>query len=312
MSAKKFYPFDLTFKTAALLSTVALVVILAAVGAVLYGQSALAIKTFGFIHFILSKVWNPALGKFGGLPAIYGTVVSTIISITLSVPVAVGIAIFLTEIAPHYLKTPVGISIELLAAIPSVIYGMWGLFYFAPVMRDDIQPIIHKTLAKLPVIGSLFSGYTPGIGLFTASIILAVMILPFTAAITRDSFNMVPDILKESAYALGATKWDVVKDVVIPYAKLGIIGGIILSLGRAMGETMAVTFVMGNQAVIPHSLLEPATSITVTLANEFAEADSHLYLSSLFLLAFILFIMSFVVIAVGKFVFLRKVERREK
>jgi phosphate transport system permease protein len=285
------------------------VLILFAIFVVLYKESSLSIHTFGVWHFITSKVWNPPMEKFGGAPAIFGTVVSTLISILIAVPVAIGIAIFLTEIAPHSLRTPVGVAIELLAAIPSIIYGMWGLFFFAPFMRDYLQPVIHATLGKLPLIGSWFSGYTPGIGLLTASIVLSIMILPFTAAIARDSFNMVPDILKESAYALGATKWDVMKDVVIPYARLGVVGGVVLSLGRALGETMAVTFVMGNQPVIPHSLLEPATSITVTLANEFTEADTDLYLSSLFYLALILFVMSFLVISVGKFFFLKKVER---
>ena len=300
---------DWSFGKIALLSAIAVVVILVALFIVLYRESSLAISTFGVWKFVTSTVWNPPLEKFGGAPAIFGTIVSTIISIAIAVPVAIGIAIFLTEIAPHFLRTPVGVAIELLAAIPSIIYGMWGLFFFAPFMRDKVQPIIHATLGKFPVIGQWFSGYTPGIGLLTASIVLSVMILPFTAAIARDSFKMVPDILKESAYALGATKWDVMKDVVIPYAKLGVIGGIILSLGRALGETMAVTFVMGNQPVIPKSLLEPATSITVTLANEFTEADTDLYLSSLFYLALILFVMSFIVIVVGKFLFLKKVER---
>lgn len=300
---------DWLFGKVAFLSALTLLIILLALFIVLYKESSLSIHTFGVWKFITSKVWNPPAEKFGGAPAIFGTIVSTIISIFIAVPVAIGIAIFLTEIAPPFLRTPVGVAVELLAAIPSIIYGMWGLFYFAPFMRDKLQPIIHATLGKLPLIGSWFSGYTPGIGLLTASIVLSIMILPFTAAISRDSFNMVPDILKESAYALGATKWDVMKDVVIPYAKLGVIGGIILSLGRALGETMAVTFVMGNQPVIPHSLLEPATSITVTLANEFTEADTDLYLSSLFYLALILFVMSFVVIVVGKFFFLKKVER---
>jgi len=305
----KVYIGDVIFKSVAFISTLIVVVSLFAIGVALYKEAAPAIQKFGFINFIMSKEWNPPLEEFGGLPAIYGTIVSTIISIVLSVPVAIGIAIFLTEISPNSLRAPIGTAIELLAAIPSIIYGMWGLFYFAPVVRDYIQPVLHSTVAKVPVIGELFAGFTPGIGLFTASLVLAVMILPFTAAISRDSFNMVPPILKESAYALGATRWDVMKDVVIPYAKLGVIGGIILSLGRAMGETMAVTFVMGNNPVIPRSILEPATSITVTLANEFAEADSRIYLSSLFLLAFILFIMSFIIIAIGKFVFLKKVER---
>jgi len=301
---------DGLFKRAAFLSAVFVLVILGALFIVLYKESSLSIHTFGVWKFVTSQVWNPPLEKFGGAPAIFGTIVSTVIAIAIAVPVAIGIAIFLTEIAPHFLRTPVGVAIELLAAIPSIIYGMWGLFYFAPFMRDKVQPIIHATFGKLPVIGNLFSGYTPGIGLLTASIVLSIMILPFTAAIARDSFKMVPDILKESAYALGATKWDVVKDVVIPYAKLGVIGGIILSLGRALGETMAVTFVMGNQPVIPSSILEPATSITVTLANEFTEADTDLYLSSLFYLALILFVMSFFVIVVGKFFFLKKVEKR--
>ncbi len=300
---------DWTFGKVAALSALLVVVILIALAVVLYGESELAIKTFGVWKFITSTVWNPPMNKFGGAPAIFGSVVSTIISILIAVPVAIGVAIFLTEIAPHYLRAPVGVAIELLAAIPSIIYGMWGLFFFAPFMRDKLQPVIHATLGKLPLIGQWFEGYTPGIGLLTASIVLSIMILPYTAAISRDSFKMVPDILKESAYALGATKWDVMKDVVIPYAKLGVVGGVILSLGRALGETMAVTFVMGNQPVIPHSLLEPATSITVTLANEFTEADSDIYLSSLFYLAFILFVMSFFVIVIGKFLFLKKVER---
>ncbi|MEO2068621.1 MAG: phosphate ABC transporter permease subunit PstC [Desulfurobacteriaceae bacterium] len=306
---KKARVFDWLFSKVALFSTLLVVIILGLLAIVLYKESSLSINTFGIWEFITSTTWNPPLEKFGGAPAIFGTIVSTFIAILIAVPVAIGIAIFLTEIAPHFLRTPVGVAVELLAAIPSIIYGMWGLFYFAPFMRDKVQPIIHATLGKIPVIGEWFSGFTPGIGLLTASIVLSIMILPFTAAIARDSFNMVPNILKESAYALGATKWDVMKDVVIPYAKLGVIGGIILSLGRSLGETMAVTFVMGNQPIIPHSILEPATSITVTLANEFTEADTDLYLSSLFYLALILFVMSFLIIAIGKFVFLKKVER---
>ncbi|WP_163327673.1 phosphate ABC transporter permease subunit PstC [Desulfurobacterium thermolithotrophum] len=306
---KRGYLINWAFEKVALASTLLVIAILLVLFVVLYKESSLSLQTFGIWKFITSTTWNPPLDKFGGAPAIFGSIVSTVIAILIAVPVAIGIAIFLTEISPYFLRTPVGVAVELLAAIPSIIYGMWGLFYFAPFMRDKVQPIIHQTLAKLPLIGEWFAGYTPGIGLLTASIVLSIMILPFTAAIARDSFNMVPPILKESAYALGATKWDVMKDVVIPYTKLGVIGGIILSLGRALGETMAVTFVMGNQPVIPKSLLEPATSITVTLANEFTEADTDLYLSSLFYLALILFVMSFLIIAIGKFIFLRKVER---
>jgi phosphate transport system permease protein len=204
----------------------------------------------------------------------------------IATPIAIGIAIYLNELAPKYLKGPVGVSIELLAAIPSVIFGMWGLFYLAPIIRD-------------------FTGGS-GIGLFTAGIVLAIMILPFIAAVTRDSMKTTPDILKESAYALGATKWDVIKDVVLPYAKAGVIGSLILALGRAIGETMAVTFVMGNVHRIPDSIFSPTTSIPVTLANEFNEAESELFFSSLFLLALVLFVISFTFIAFAKFYFLRR------
>ncbi len=268
------------------LSSFAILVVLVAIFAILFKEAYPAMQAFG-LDFLANTKWAPNLEKFGGLPAIYGSVVSTLIAMLLATPVAIGVAIFLTEIAPGFLKAPVGTSIEMLAAIPSIIYGMWGLFYFAPIVRD------------------WFGGN--GLGLLTAGIVLAIMILPFMAAITRDSMNTTPDILKESAYALGATKWDVIKDVVIPYAKAGIIGSIILALGRAIGETMAVTFVMGNAHKIPKSLVDPATSIPVTLANEFTEADGDLYYSSLFYLALILFVMSFVTIALAKFYFLRKV-----
>jgi phosphate transport system permease protein len=253
--------------------------------AVLFEHSLESIKAFGF-SFIADDKWAPNLEKFGALPAIYGSVVSTFLAMILAVPVAIGIAIFLSEIAHAKLKTPVGISIELLAAIPSVIYGMWGLFYFVPIIRDT------------------FGGV--GISMLTAGIVLSIMILPFMAAVTRDAMNTTPDILKESAYALGGTKWDVIKDIIIPYAKAGIIGSFILALGRAIGETMAVTFVMGNVHKISTDLRDPATSIPVTLANEFAEADSELYYSSLFELSLLLLIISFTIISIAKFYFLRR------
>lgn len=256
-----------------------------AIFGVLFQEAKPAIDAFGF-EFITNSKWAPNLEKFGAWPAIVGSIMSTTLAMALAVPVALGIAIFLSEIAPEKLKNPVGISIELLAAIPSVIYGMWGLFYFVPIIRDA------------------FGGL--GIGLLTAGIVLAVMILPFMAAVTRDAMNTAPDILKESAYALGGTKWDVVKDIVIPYAKAGIIGAAILALGRAVGETMAVTFVMGNVHKIPSLITDPATSIPVALANEFAEADEDLYFSSLFFLAMVLFIMSFAVITFAKFAFLKR------
>ncbi|MEK6659249.1 MAG: phosphate ABC transporter permease subunit PstC [Campylobacterota bacterium] len=252
---------------------------------VLFEHSVESIKAFGFT-FITDTKWAPNVEKFGALPAIYGSVVSTFLAMILAVPIAIGIAIFLSEIAHEKLKAPVGISIELLAAIPSVIYGMWGLFYFVPIIRD------------------IFGGI--GISMLTAGIILSIMILPFMAAVTRDAMNTTPDILKESAYALGGTKWDVIKDIIIPYAKAGIIGSFILALGRAIGETMAVTFVMGNVHKISVDLTEPATSIPVTLANEFAEADSALYYSSLFELSLFLLVISFTIISIAKFYFLRR------
>lgn len=252
---------------------------------VLFEHSLESIEAFGF-DFITESKWAPNLERFGALPAIYGSVVSTFLAMILAVPIAIGVAIFLSEIAHARLKSPVGISIELLAAIPSVIYGMWGLFYFVPIVRD------------------IFGGI--GISMLSAGIVLSIMILPFMAAVTRDAMNTTPDILKESAYALGSTKWDVIKDIIIPYAKAGIIGSFILALGRAIGETMAVTFVMGNVHKISTDLTKPATSIPVTLANEFAEADTTIYYSSLFELSLFLLVISFTIISIAKFYFLRR------
>ncbi|MBA3025371.1 MAG: phosphate ABC transporter permease subunit PstC [Sulfurimonas sp.] len=251
----------------------------------LFQQSLVSIQSSGF-DFVTQTKWAPNLEKFGALPAIYGSVVSTFLAMVLAVPVAIGVAIFLSELAPAKLKSPVGVSIELLAAIPSVIYGMWGLFYFVPIIRD--------------IVGGV------GISMLSAGIVLSIMILPFMAAVTRDAMNTTPDILKESAYALGGTKWDVIKDVVMPYAKAGIIGSFILALGRAIGETMAVTFVMGNVHKISLDLTQPATSIPVTLANEFNEADTGIYYSSLFELSLLLLVISFTIISIAKFYFLRR------
>ena len=309
MGVRRFYLTDALLGRVSMLFALAVPLVPLSIVVVLYIEAEPSVRAFGFFEFVFLKVWNPPAGKFGGAPAVFGTLVSTAIAIAIAVPIAIGIAVFLTEIAPPPLRAPVGVAVELLAAIPSIIYGMWGLFSFAPFVRDKVQPVLHSTLGALPVVGKCFSGYTPGVGLFTASVVLSIMVLPFTSAIARDSFKMVPDILKESAYALGATRWDVIRDVVIPYAKLGVVGGVVLSVGRAIGETMAVTFVMCNQPVIPRSILEPATSITVTLANEFTEADSTLYLSSLFHLALVLLLLSLVVITAGKFLLLRRLER---
>ncbi len=279
---------DKLFAFSTKIIALSILLIVAWIFAVLFQHSLDSINAFGF-NFLVETKWAPNLEKFGALPAITGSVISTFLAMLLAVPIAIGVAIFLSEIAHHKLKAPVGVSIELLAAIPSVVYGMWGLFYFVPIVRD------------------IFGGL--GIGMLTAGIVLAIMILPFMAAVTRDAMNTTPDILKESAYALGATKWDVVKNIVIPYAKAGIIGSLILALGRAIGETMAVTFVMGNVHKISTDLSTPATSIPVTLANEFTEADTDLYFSSLFELSLILLVISFTIISIAKFYFLRRKRR---
>lgn len=264
---------------------VSILLLVAWIFTVLFQHSLESINALGF-DFITETKWAPNLEKFGALPAIYGSVISTFLAMIFAVPLAIGVAIYLSELAPAKLKAPVGVSIELLAAIPSVVYGMWGLFYFVPIIRENVGGI--------------------GISMLTAGIVLSIMILPFMAAVTRDAMNTTPDILKESAYALGGTRWDVIKDVIIPYAKAGIIGSFILALGRAIGETMAVTFVMGNVHQISMDLTLPATSIPVTLANEFTEASSGLYYSSLFQLSLILLVVSFTIISIAKFFFLRR------
>ncbi|MCX8034230.1 MAG: phosphate ABC transporter permease subunit PstC [Thermodesulfovibrio sp.] len=276
---------------------------------ILFKESLLAINKFGFIGFIFSTEWDPVKEIFGAAPALIGTLITSFFALLLAVPIAIGIAIFITEIAPSFLKGIIGTAIELLAAIPSIIYGMWGLFTLAPIMSQNIEPFLQSTVGKLPLLGKLFEGTPLGVDLFTASVILSIMIIPFTASIARESFNLTPSVLKESAYAIGATKWEVVKDVVLPYSKLGVLGGVGLSLGRALGETMAVAFVLGNLNQIPSSLFDAAATVTVKLANEFTEADKDIYLSSLYYLALLLFIMSFTILALAK-VFLLKAERK--
>ncbi len=276
---------------------------------VLIAESSLAAGRFGVIKFITSTDWDPVKESFGALTNIYGTAVTTVLALFMAIPVGIGIAIFVTEISPNFLKGPIGVAIELLAAIPSIIYGMWGLFTLSPIMSNYVEPFLKKAAAGLPLVNILFQGTPMGIDILTASVILSIMIIPFTASISRDSFNLTPAVVKESAYALGATKWEVVKNVVVPYSKLGVFGGIVLSLGRALGETMAVAFVLGNNHRITTSLLDAAATITVTLANEFAEADKDVYLSSLFYLALILFVMSFITLAIAKF-FLLRAERK--
>jgi len=298
-------PLDLLFSAITLLASMTVIVFIIGILWVLATRSWPALQKFGIIEFITSLSWDPVKENFGAATSIFGTLVTTVLSLTLAIPLAIGIAIFITEIAPNVLKGPVGIAIELLAAIPSIIYGMWGLFTLAPLMSKYVEPALQGTLGKVPVIEVLFRGTPLGIDILTASVILSIMIIPFTASIARDSFNLTPAVVKESAYALGATQWEVVKDVVIPYSKLGVFGGIVLSLGRALGETMAVAFVLGNNHKIATSLFDAASTITVTLANEFTEADKDIYLSSLFGLALVLFAMSFVTLAISKIMLMR-------
>ncbi|MBI5847926.1 MAG: phosphate ABC transporter permease subunit PstC [Nitrospirae bacterium] len=302
-------PIDLIFSFITALASFSVIVFIVGILYVLVSESSLAIGRFGIIKFLTSTHWNPVTESFGALTNIYGTILTTFISLLIAIPVAIGMAVFVTEISPNFLKTPIGIAIELLAAIPSIIYGMWGLFTLSPIMANYVEPFLKKATAGIPLVNILFHGTPMGIDILTASIILSIMIIPFTASISRDSFNLTPAVVKESAYALGATKWEVVKNVVIPYSKLGVFGGIVLSLGRALGETMAVAFVLGNNHRITTSLLDAAATITVTLANEFAEADNDVYLSALFYLALVLFVMSFITLAIAKF-FLLKAERK--
>jgi len=284
--------FDKVYKSFTLISAIIVILVVIGIFISLYLNSKLAIDTFGFIKFILSSTWNPGQDIYGGLPAIFGTIISTLIALIIAAPIALGIGIFLSEICPQRFKNIFSTAIELLAAIPSIIYGMWALFFLAPFVSKHIAP--------------LFGKQTTGICVFTAGLVLAIMIIPYIAAIVRDAIDNVPSVLKESAYALGANKYEVVKNIIIPYTKTVILGAIILALGRALGETMAVTFVMGNVFKIPKSLFEPGTSITVKIANEFNEAYTDLYVSSLFLLGFILFIMSFTFISLAKAVILKK------
>jgi phosphate transport system permease protein len=254
--------------------------------------------------FITDIEWDPVNDKYGALIAIAGTLLTSTIALLIAFPLSFGIALFLTEICPAWLKRPLGTAVELLAGVPSIIYGMWGLFVFAPLFADYIQPFLAKTLGQLPVIGQLFKGPMMGIGILAAGIILAIMIIPFIASVMRDVFEVVPAVLKESAYALGCTKWEVVRKVVLPYTKIGVVGGVMLGLGRALGETMAITFVIGNAHKLSWSLFAAGNSIASTLANEFAEADSKLHVSSLFALGLILFAITFVVLSAAKLMLL--------
>ena len=255
--------------------------------------------------FITRIEWGPINDEYGALIAIAGTLVTSFIALLIAFPVSFGIALFLTEICPNWLKRPLGTSVELLAGVPSIIYGMWGMFVFAPFMSDYIQPLLQNTLGNVPVIGELFQGPMMGIGMLTAGIILSIMIIPFIASVMRDVFETCPSVLKESAYAIGCTKWEVMRKIVLPYTRIGVVGGVMLGLGRALGETMAITFVIGNAHKLSWSLFAAGNSIASTLANEFAEADSTLHISSLFALGLILFVITFIVLAAAKIMLMR-------
>jgi phosphate transport system permease protein len=258
-----------------------------------------AFSKFGF-GFIVNGAWNPVTENFGALTPIYGTLVTSLIAMLIGIPVAFGVALFITELCPKWLKRPLGTMIELLAAIPSIIYGIWGLFVLAPFIQSHVEPFLIATLGKIPGIGILFAGPPLGIGVLTAGFILAIMVLPFIASVMRDVFETVPPMLKESAYGIGATTTEVVWRVVLPYTRIGVVGGVLLGLGRALGETMAVTFVIGNSHHINWSILQPGTTISAALANEFTEAVGDLYPSSLIALGSILFIITFIVLAAAK------------
>ena len=267
-----------------------------------------ALQAFGF-DFLLTQRWNPVTDKFGALAPIYGTIVTSVIAMAIAVPLGLFVAMFLTELCPLWLRRPIGIAVELLAGIPSIIYGIWGLFVFAPFLQSHVQPLLIDTFGEVPILSSLFAGPPYGIGTLTAGLILAIMVLPFITSISRDVFETVPAVLKESAYGLGCTTWEVFRNVVLPYTRVGVIGGVMLGLGRALGETMAVTFVIGNAHKIAPSILAPGTTISATIANEFTEAVGDLYTSSLIALGLILFAITLVVLAVARYLLLR-VERR--
>jgi phosphate transport system permease protein len=302
---------DAAFRGTTKLFALGVLLLLGAVMVALFIGGLPAMRAFGF-GFLVDQTWNPVKQIFGGAPAIYGTLLTSFIAMLIGVPLALGVAIFLTELCPPVLRRPIGVLIELLAAIPSIIYGIWGLFILAPFLQLTVQPFLKETLGNIPLIDVFFSGPPLGLGVLTAGFILAVMVLPFIAAVTRDVFSTVPAILRESAYGIGCTTAEVIRDIVLPYTRVGVVGGVMLGLGRALGETMAVTFVIGNAHRISASLLAPGTTISATLANEFTEAVGDLYQSSLIELGFILFIITFIVLAAAKLMLLRIEQRSAK
>jgi len=299
---------DAAFRSLTFAATLALAALFVALIVALVLGAAPAFRTFG-LGFLIDQSWNPVTEKFGALAAVYGTLVASLIAMLIAVPLGLGIAFFLSELCPAALRSPIGIAIELLAGIPSIIYGLWGLFVLAPFLQAKVQPLLIALFADVPGLSLLFAGPPYGIGLLTAGIILAIMVLPFVASVSRDVFAAVPPLLKEAAYGVGATTWEVARNVLLPYARTGVMGAILLALGRALGETMAVTFVIGNAHRVSASLLAPGTTISATIANEFTEAVGDLYTSALIALSLILFVITFTMLAAARYLLLR-LERR--
>jgi phosphate transport system permease protein len=299
---------DVGFRHLTRLAALAVLILLSGIIISLVHGSIPALQAFG-VGFLYQEVWNPVTEKFGAIAPIYGTLVTSLIAMLIAVPIGLMIAMFLTELCPMWLRRPIGIAIELLAGIPSIIYGIWGLFVFAPFLQQTLQPFLIDAFGYVPVLSTLFEGPPYGIGMLTAGLILAIMVLPFVTSISRDVFEAVPPVLKEAAYGVGCTTWEVVRYVVLPYTRVGVIGGVMLGLGRALGETMAVTFVIGNAHRVSSSLLAPGTTISATIANEFTEAVGDLYTSSLIALGLILFVITFIVLAIARYMLLR-IEKR--
>ena len=290
---------DIVFKQLTMLCAVFILLLIVAMGWQLTQSAMPAVKLFGF-DFLSAKSWDPVMGEFGAAPSLWGTLISSFLALLIAVPVSLGVAIFLTQIAPSFLRRPISLAVELLAAIPSIIYGFWGLFILSPWLSNNVQPWLTDNLGDWPIIGILFQGPPMGIGLFSAGLVLSIMVIPFMASILTDLFETVPTQLKEASYGLGSTRWEMITQVVLPFAKVGIVGSFMLGLGRALGETMAVTFVIGNAHRISPSLFEPSTTIASTLANEFAEASGELYISSLLYLGMVLFLLTFVVLILAR------------
>jgi phosphate transport system permease protein len=306
--AAKQLVFERLFKAATFVAALLVLVILGGVTLSLIHGAWPALNHFGWA-FVTRMIWNPVTDQFGAVAPLYGTIITSFLAMLFAVPAAFGIAVFLTELCPQILKRPIGVAVELLAAVPSIIYGIWGLFMLAPLLQRTVQPWLIAHLNPLPIVGPLFKGPPFGIGIFTASVVLAIMVLPFIAATMRDVFDTVPAMLKESGYGLGATTWEVIWNVVVPHSRVGIVGAVMLGLGRALGETMAVTFVIGNAQRVNASLLAPGTTISASIANEFAEAVGPMYTSSLIGLGLILFVLTFTVIAAAQ-AMLHRLEHR--